>query len=250
MSEVGGKLIGIFAANLAEMLAADAGSDGPAPGTTASQGPTAEGADGEADAAEGDLSAPIDVLSLQQRSYNSLIRAGIRTVGELAARTATELLAMEGIGPASVQEISHRLGERGLALAEGLPAGTAGQAAAMPDTAQASTGQPSTGQPGTAGAAAGADGAGAAGAGPDGAGPEAAGATAGATAGGGPGPVATAPDRSPPLPARQADADDAIDLLSVAGLPVLKRAVPVLAGVAAAALVALRIRYRRRHRRG
>jgi hypothetical protein len=44
--------------------------------------------------------------------------------------------------------------------------------------------------------------------------------------------------------------DDAIDLLSVAGLPILKRALPVAAAVAAAALIALRLRSRRRRARG
>ena len=46
----------------------------------------------------------------------------------------------------------------------------------------------------------------------------------------------------------QAD-DDAIDLLSVAGLPVLKRAAPVVAGLLVAALIALLRRSRRRRTR-
>jgi hypothetical protein len=42
--------------------------------------------------------------------------------------------------------------------------------------------------------------------------------------------------------------DDAINLLKVAGLPVLKRAIPVLAGLTAALLIGLRHRLRRRAR--
>jgi carbon monoxide dehydrogenase subunit G len=232
MAEVGGKLIGIFAANLAEMLAADTGSEGPAPGGTASTDPASAGTavDGEDDAAEppqGNLSAPLDELGLPQRSCLSLTRAGIRTVGELAARTGPELLALDGIGPASVQEISQRLADRGLALAEAQPAAAS---TARPSTAQPSTAHPGAGQPGTAAEATGADGTGADGA-------------------GAPAPVTTAPAGAAPAP-WHAGPDDAIDLLSVAGLPVLKRAIPVLAGLAAAALVALRVRYRRRHPRG
>jgi len=40
--------------------------------------------------------------------------------------------------------------------------------------------------------------------------------------------------------------DEAINLLKVAGLPVLKRAIPVLAGVVAALLIGLRAKARRR----
>jgi uncharacterized protein len=44
--------------------------------------------------------------------------------------------------------------------------------------------------------------------------------------------------------------DDAIDLLSVAGAPVLKRAIPVVAALAAAAVIVLRIRSKRKRARG
>jgi hypothetical protein len=49
--------------------------------------------------------------------------------------------------------------------------------------------------------------------------------------------------------ARPSD-DDAIDLLSVASLPVLKRAAPVAAALAAVAVIALRLRIKRRRSRG
>jgi carbon monoxide dehydrogenase subunit G len=222
MSEVGGKLIGIFAANLAEMLSADqpggTTSDGAGSGRTnsgsagsasaaAEDSTSADSAEpGRADA-EGDLSAPLEELHLPARSYNSLSREGIHTVGELSARTEEQLLAMEGIGPASVQEIGQRLADRGLTLRRA-PAG-AGPGADSTAAAAAST----TATSGAAGTA------------------RADGAAANAV----------------PAP-RQADAGDSINLLRVAGLPVLKRAGPVLAGLVAAALVVLRFRYRRRRR--
>ncbi|HEV3260140.1 MAG TPA: hypothetical protein VG013_25005, partial [Gemmataceae bacterium] len=54
-------------------------------------------------------------------------------------------------------------------------------------------------------------------------------------------------DGAAPRGARPPD-EDAIDLLSVAGFPVLKRALPVLAAVAAVMLVFLGLRRRRRNR--
>ena len=183
MAEVGGKLIGIFASNLADMLAAE---------------PAADSAKGDyGDAQEGGLSQPIEELNLSLRSYNSLRRDGIHTLSDLAARTPEELLAIDNIGPASVEEIRRKLIEHGLTLSETVSGGN-----------------------GTAGPA------------------------VGAVNGSGPGPAATsagpwsAPD------------DDAIDLLSVAGGPMLKRVVPVavVAGVVGT-VIALRIRARRRRSR-
>ena len=183
MAEVGGKLIGIFASNLADMLAAE---------------PAADSAKGDyGDAQEGGLSQPIEELNLSLRSYNSLRRHGVHTLSDLAAQTPEELLAIENIGPASVEEIKRKLTEHGLALSESR-----------------------SGANGTAGPA------------------------VGAVNGSGPGPAATsagpwsAPD------------DDAIDLLSVAGGPMLKRVVPVavVAGVVGTVIV-LGMRARRRRSR-
>ena len=127
----------------------------------------------------------------------------------LCARTEADLLAIANLGPASVKEIKQKLAERGLALA---PAGTA------------------TGPAGTA-------------TGP--AGP--------ATAGAGTAPAAADAARdadgldAPPLTARPPD-EDAIDLLSVAGFPVLRRVLPIAGAVAVLLLVLLGAR-RRHHRR-
>ncbi|HEY2552841.1 MAG TPA: DNA-directed RNA polymerase subunit alpha C-terminal domain-containing protein [Streptosporangiaceae bacterium] len=240
MNEVSGKLIGIFATNLAAMLAAEqpggTPEPAPAPGSSAASAGTAGlaaagdggtgraqepgaagsgspgGVSAEAAAANGSgpavQSQPLEDLNLSVRSYNSLRREGVHTVGELAARTAQELLAIDNIGPASLEEIRRKLAELGLSLGEtpGSRNGMASTGASAPAAAQA-------------GAAA---------------------AAGGATS-------AAAPPESARPPASQAD-DDAIDLLSVAGLPVLKRAIPVLAALIAAGLVALLRRSRRRRR--
>ena len=60
------------------------------------------GGDGlAADAAQ----LPIEELNLPVRSFNSLRREGVHTVGGLAARTEKELLAIDGLGPQSIKEI-------------------------------------------------------------------------------------------------------------------------------------------------
>jgi carbon monoxide dehydrogenase subunit G len=188
MSEVGGKLIGIFAANLAEMLAGE-----PAPDSSEAD---------SGDAAEGGLSQPIEELNLSLRSYNSLRRHGIHTLSDLAAQTPEELLAVENIGPASVEEIRRKLVEHGLTLSESR---SGGNGTAEPVAASA------------------------------------VGTAVGAVNGSGPAPAAaststwSAPD------------DDAIDLLSVAGGPMLKRVIPVavVVGVVGTVIV-LGLRSRRR----
>jgi len=99
MAEVGGKLIGIFADNLAAMLAADSDTgSGSAPGSPAvpsaaavPEEPAPPAADEPETAVPGPpsdaQSRPIEDLNLPVRSYNSLRREGIHTVGDLAFRT-------------------------------------------------------------------------------------------------------------------------------------------------------------------
>ena len=195
MAEVGGKLIGIFASNLADMLAADSAQ------------PADEGSgDGEQ---EGDLDQrSLESLALPVRTYNGLRRTGIHTVDDLASQTREHLLGIEGIGPASVEEIRQKLADRGLTLKESPVSGNgvAGSAAVQP--------------PPTVPAAA------------------------------APRPAAEAPRPTVAAsPAGRASDDDAIDLLSVAGASVLKRAIPVAAVVVAATVIVLRIRVKRRKAR-
>jgi carbon monoxide dehydrogenase subunit G len=218
MAEVGGKLIGIFASNLADMLTAE---------------PARQSSDGDSgDAQESDLARPVEELNLSLRAYNSLRREGIHTVGDLAAKTREDLLAIDHIGPASVEEIRQKLADRGLTLSDS-PA--SGNGVPAPDQAAAAPGgHPATvpsristaAPPASATAAAGPDGAAQSGSRP-----------------------ATASHGVTRDNARPSD-DDAIDLLSVASLPVLKRAAPVAAALAAVAVIALRLRIKRRRSRG
>jgi carbon monoxide dehydrogenase subunit G len=224
MSEVSGRLIGIFAANLAEMISAAPAPDAvPAANPAGSEAGTAEAGTAEA-AADSDsataaagggqstLALPLEELHLPLRSYNSLRREGVHTVGDLASHTPQELLAIENIGKASVEEIRQKLAERGLTLGE--------SAATANGVATASA------------------------------------ATASATAAEAPAPAVTA--RAADSPAQPAPVrpqpfrpdDDAIDLLSVAGMPVLKRALPFLAAMVAAVLVRLGLRRLRRRKHG
>ena len=264
MAEVGGRIIGKFASNLAAQLSGEgaaapvAASSGEAQGTpAASTGATSTGANAAAGAGDEDgvngLAAdaaqlPIEELNLPVRSFNSLRREGVHTVGGLAARTEKELLAIDGLGPQSIKEIKSRLADHGLALAS--PGVTADETAAgSAAAATASSGAASSGA-----AASGASGTAPAGTAP--------GATATGT--GGPRPAAVSPAASgtawdagaaaadrpaangllPPRGARPQD-EDALDLLSVAGLPLLKRIAPVV-GVLLVGVVLFRIVRRRR----
>jgi carbon monoxide dehydrogenase subunit G len=230
MAEVGGKLIGIFASNLAAMLAAEpaqsadeatadqATADEPAADQAAADQATAGEPAGDEQAGDEDQS--VESLNLSLRSYNSLRREGIHTVSDLAGRTREELLAIENVGPASVEEIRQRLADRGLTLSDS-PASANGVAG------------PAAGRRTTGVSPAPADGSSAA-------------LAAAGSGTGSPTPVTPAVSRDVPAGVGRSSDDDAINLLSVAGAPVLKRAIPVVAAVAAAAVIVLRIRGKRR----
>jgi hypothetical protein len=206
MNEVGGKLLSIFASNLAAMLAQ---ADDELAGTAA---PKAE--------------VTLEDLNLSPRALASLHKAGITTVSQLTAKPDDEVLAIEGIGPASVDEIKTKLAEHGLALCQAAVA-SAGAAEEKPAAGEA---------PAAASAA--------------GAGPAATNGVAGsikASANGArTGATAAAPPRSTSGPTH-VHQDEALNLLRVAGMPVLKRSIPVLAGVTAVIIISWR--RRRRHRR-
>ena len=61
---------------------------------------------------EGDQ-IPIDELNLSIRSYNCLMRAGIRTVGDLRALTEEDLIHIRNLGRKSTEEIRRKLAELG-----------------------------------------------------------------------------------------------------------------------------------------
>ncbi len=268
MAEVGGRIIGKFATNLAAELSGDGAAAEPAsPGEAAgaaatpaapaarpAAAPAAE-ANGLAGTAQEDPALlPIEELNLPVRSFNSLRREGVHTVGGLAARTEKELLAIDGLGPQSIKEIKSRLADRGLALTT--PGVTADETGA-PSTGTASTGTASTGTASTgtaassaaAGRAAGSSTAGAATAGTGGTPPTAV--SPGSARTGSWDTGAPSADRQatngllPPRAVRPQD-EDALDLLSVAGLPLLKRFGPVLGVLVVVGVLLGVVRRRRR----
>jgi carbon monoxide dehydrogenase subunit G len=223
MAEVGGRIIEKFAANLAELLAGEGSPAAGAAAPEAASGPAASATtaassapgDGRPDGLEVTLdgAVPLEELQLPVRAYNSLRRAGIHTVGELSARTEDDLLAIENLGPQSVRDIKQRLAGLGYHLAERDVLAAVGGNGAGPQAGSAATV---------------ADGVAA---------------QNGATA-----PVASQLDAGQadtPRAARPPD-EDAIDLLSVAGFPVLKRALPVVGVVLVLLLLILGIRGKRR----
>jgi carbon monoxide dehydrogenase subunit G len=229
LAEVGGRLVGIFADNLASMLAAE-------PATAAAAEPAA-GAAAESDTSAAnaapagsppDEALPIDVLNLSGRAWSSLRHDGIQTLGDLTRRTEQQLRAIENIGPASLADIKAKLADRGLSLAD-----SADKPGAAPSVGPVDVNgsRPAVGKHAVPAA--------------DGANEDLAEVT----------PLRPARHESPEVPAqRQPSAwqppdNEAIDLLGVAGLPVLKRAVPAAAAVIAVLLVLLGVRRRRaRHR--
>jgi carbon monoxide dehydrogenase subunit G len=247
MVEVGGKLIGIFADNLAAMLAAE-----PAAEADASEDEEIPGGNVVVLAGStSDEALPIDVLNLSTRAWSSLRHDGIQTLGDLTRRTDQQLLAIDGVGPASLSDIKARLADRGLALAPAeAPGPSATTAPAAPEAARAGeavepaeAGEPAADLNGAAASAAGRHAAAEAAADED---------LAEVT------PIRPARHETPPAAqvpvqrepsAWQPPDNDAIDLLDVAGLPVLKRAVPAAAALIAVLLVIFGLR-RRRARRG
>ena len=61
-----------------------------------------------------DDTTPIEELDFSIRSYNCLMRAGIRTVGELCSLTEEDLSRIRNLGRKSTEEIKEKLAERGL----------------------------------------------------------------------------------------------------------------------------------------
>jgi len=139
MNEVGGRLLGIFAANLAATLGGQNGGGATAQAATARTASAQGGPDGaepetagtEADTAPtAAAETPIDDLKLPARAVSSLRRENITTAGQLAAKSEEELLAIEGIGPASVVDCKEKLAALGLQLGRPAPAAEAPAAGA------------------------------------------------------------------------------------------------------------------------
>ena|SRR5207249_3687680 len=58
-------------------------------------------------------------LDLPRKLHNLLRQEGIRTVGELARRSETDLRRLPGLGEASLREVRHALGPLGVTLRTG-----------------------------------------------------------------------------------------------------------------------------------
>ncbi len=71
------------------------------------------------EALEEDYNMPIEDLNLTQRSYNCLKREGIHTVGELTARSETDLMDIRNFGQKSITEVKEKLAELGFTLKDG-----------------------------------------------------------------------------------------------------------------------------------
>ncbi|MDO5671476.1 MAG: DNA-directed RNA polymerase subunit alpha [Actinomycetaceae bacterium] len=67
------------------------------------------------------LGRPIEELDLASRALNCLTREGIRTVGELVARSQADLLDIRNFGQKSIDEIKDKLAELGLHLKDSPP---------------------------------------------------------------------------------------------------------------------------------
>jgi len=68
------------------------------------------------EALEEDYNMPIEDLNLTQRSYNCLKREGIHTVGELTARSETDLMDIRNFGQKSITEVKEKLQDLGFSL--------------------------------------------------------------------------------------------------------------------------------------
>ncbi len=66
-----------------------------------------------------DLDLPIEALDLSERPRNCLRRAQVKTVGELVQRTGDDLLNITNFGQKSLEEVTAKLDELGLSLADG-----------------------------------------------------------------------------------------------------------------------------------
>ena len=164
-----------------------------------------------ADAGAPAASSPaLDGLGLSARTLASLHADGITTVEQLAAKSEAELLALDGIGPASASEIKAKLAELGSPKSDRRPRPLRPRVAAASAAADART--------------VGSDKV------------SANGARTGATA--------TSAPRQP----TQSAGDDSLNLLKVAGMPVLKRSIPVIAGVTAVLIISWRRKAKRRHK--
>ena len=70
----------------------------------------------EKDASSDILRHSVDELDFSLRSRRCLETAGVKTIGDLIAKTKDELLAVRNFGRTSLKEVRDKLAEHGLAL--------------------------------------------------------------------------------------------------------------------------------------
>lgn len=68
---------------------------------------------------DSELDVRVEELDLQSRAYNALLRANIRTIGDLIDHTEEEMIKLRGLGRTSLKNIIAKLAERGLSLKSG-----------------------------------------------------------------------------------------------------------------------------------
>jgi DNA-directed RNA polymerase subunit alpha len=68
-----------------------------------------------------DLALPIEDLDLTVRSYNCLKREGIHSVGDLIARSESDLMDIRNFGQKSIDEVKEKLVGLGLGLKDSPP---------------------------------------------------------------------------------------------------------------------------------
>ncbi|MFP4054698.1 MAG: DNA-directed RNA polymerase subunit alpha C-terminal domain-containing protein [Phycisphaerae bacterium] len=90
--------------------ALEEGSELTIPTKPVASAPVVQGAD------ESVLNTPVDHVEFSVRARRALETLGIRTMGDLAAKTEAELLACKNFGQTSLNEIRQRLNEYGLDL--------------------------------------------------------------------------------------------------------------------------------------
>jgi DNA-directed RNA polymerase subunit alpha len=84
---------------------------------TQTNGHAAAGAGEAAAASEGD-DRLIEELEIGVRAYNCLKRAGVQTIGDLTAKSFSELTAIPNFGERSIEEVVEALNQLGLSLRE------------------------------------------------------------------------------------------------------------------------------------
>lgn len=62
---------------------------------------------------------PVSELGLPRRAFNACVALGIKTIGELASHTSSELSRLPNFGPKSLNNVREALAAHGLVLADG-----------------------------------------------------------------------------------------------------------------------------------